>query len=40
MAEKVDIARKAIYNLAKSFQSTVVEDLLQSFSGVPTPTST
>ena len=39
-ADKVDIARKAIYNLAKSFQSTVVEDLLRSFSGVPTPAST
>ena len=38
-ADKVDIARKAIYNLAKSFQSTVVEDLLQSFSGVPTSAS-
>ena len=40
VADKVDIARKAIYNLAKSFQSTVVQDLLQSFSGVPTLAST
>lgn len=36
MADKVKIARRAIYNLAKPIHSTVVEDLLQSFSGVPT----
>jgi hypothetical protein len=39
-ADKVDIARKAIYNLAKAIHSTVVEDLLKSFSGVPTLAST
>ena len=36
MADKVDAARRAIYDLAKSIHSTVVEDLLKSFSGVPT----
>ena len=36
MADKVNIAQKAIYSLAKSIHSTAVEDLLKSFSGVPT----
>jgi hypothetical protein len=40
MADKVNIARKAIYNLAKPIHSTIVEDLLKSFSGVPTLAST
>ena len=36
MADKVAAARRAIYDLAKSIHSTAVEDLLKSFSGVPT----
>ena len=36
MADKVNIARRAIYSLAKPIRGTAVEDLLMSFSGVPT----
>ena len=36
MADKVATAWQAIYQLGKSIQSTAVEDLLKSFSGVPT----
>lgn len=36
MSDKVATARRAIYGLAKSIRSTAVEDLLKSFSGVPT----
>jgi hypothetical protein len=36
MADKVAAARRAVYDLAKSIRSTVVEDLLKGFSGVPT----
>lgn len=36
MADKVAAARRAIYQLGKSIRSTAVEDLLKSFSGVPT----
>lgn len=39
MAYKVAAARRAIYDLAKSIRSTVVEDLLKGFSGVPTTVS-
>ena len=40
MANKVNIAQRAIYNLAKPIHGTAIEDLLQSFSGVPTLAST
>lgn len=36
MADKVAAAQRAIYQLGKSIRSTAVEDLLKSFSGVPT----
>jgi hypothetical protein len=36
MTDKVAAARRAIYQLGKSIRSTAVEDLLKSFSGVPT----
>jgi hypothetical protein len=36
MADEVSIARRAIYELAKPISGSVVEDLLKSFSGVPT----
>jgi len=36
VADKVRIARNAIYNLGKSIRSKAVEDLLKGFSGVPT----
>ena len=36
IADKVDAAWQAVYDLGKSICSTVVEDLLRSFSGVPT----
>jgi hypothetical protein len=36
MADRVEIARKAIYTFARSIRSTVVENLLKDFSGVPT----
>jgi hypothetical protein len=36
MSDKVAAARRAIYDLAKPIRSTAVEDLLKSFSGVPT----
>lgn len=36
MADQVSIARRAIYDLAKPLGGKVVEDLLKSFSGVPT----
>jgi hypothetical protein len=39
MVDKVVAARRAIYDLAKSIRSTAVEDLLKSFSGVPTTVS-
>jgi hypothetical protein len=39
MADKVAAARRAVYDLAKSIRSTVVEDLLKGFSGVPTTVS-
>ena len=36
MADKVKIARRAIYELAKPVGGKAVEDLLKSFSGAPT----
>jgi hypothetical protein len=36
MSDKVAAARRAIYDLGKSIRSTAVEDLLKTFSGVPT----
>jgi hypothetical protein len=36
MVDKVAAARRTIYDLAKPIRSTVVEDLLKDFSGVPT----
>ena len=36
MADKVEIARKAIYALGKPIGSAAVEVLLKEFSGVPT----
>jgi hypothetical protein len=36
IADKVEIARKAIYVLGKPIGSTAVEALLKEFSGVPT----
>jgi len=39
VAEKVGYARRAIYSLAKPISGKVVEDLLKTFSGVPTEVS-
>jgi hypothetical protein len=39
VAEKVGYARRAIYSLAKPISGTVVENLLKTFSGVPTEVS-
>ena len=36
MANQVHIAQRAIYKLAKPIGGKAVEDLLKSFSGVPT----
>jgi hypothetical protein len=36
MADRVEIARKAIYDLGKPISSTAVEALLKEFSSVPT----
>jgi hypothetical protein len=40
MADQVGIARRAVYELAKPLGGKVVEDLLKSFSGVPTMVAT
>jgi hypothetical protein len=39
MADRVTAARQAIYVQAKSIRSTIVENILKSFSGVPTTVS-
>lgn len=36
MADRVEIARKAIYDLGKPISGAAVEALLKEFSGVPT----